>query len=151
VSRAFVKEDDHGEVEVVAKRPQRQHPYYVTAQGYSRLQQQLAAAQSSGDERAAEQVQERLDAAIVVHPEDQPQDVVRFGAVVTVESPDKKRNTYRIVGEDEAEPLNGRISWLSPLAQALLEHRAGDRVVWQRPAGNVALKIVSISYSGEGH
>jgi transcription elongation factor GreB len=146
VSRAFVKEDD-GETEVVAKRPQRQHPYYVTPEGYDVLQRQLADAQASGDERAAEQFQERVDAAIVVHPQDQPAEVVRFGANVTVETPDHKRTAYRIVGEDEAEPLKGRISWLSPLAQAMMEHRAGDRVVWQRPAGNVALKIVSISYS----
>lgn len=146
MSRAFVKEDD-GENEVVAKRPQRQHPYYVTPEGLERLQHDLAAAQSAGDERAAEDLQERLDAAIVVRPEEQPADVVQFGAGVTVEAPDRRRSTYRIVGEDEADPLKGRISWLSPLAQALLEHRAGDRVVWQRPAGNVPLKIVSISYA----
>lgn len=145
MSRAFVKEDD-GETEVVAKRPQRQHPYYVTPEGFERLAQELAAAQASADERAVEDLQARVDAAIVVRPEDQPRDLARFGAAVTVEGPDRKRNTYRIVGEDEAEPLQGRISWLSPLAQALLEHRAGDRVVWQRPAGNVPLKIVSISY-----
>jgi transcription elongation factor GreB len=146
VSRAFVKEDD-GETEVVAKRPQRQHPYYVTPEGLERLQQQLAAAQASGDERQTEDLQARVEGAIVVRPEDQPRDVVRFGAGVTVEAPDRKQSTYRIVGEDEADPLKGSISWLSPLAQALLEHRAGDRVVWQRPAGNVPLKIVSISYS----
>lgn len=146
MSRAFVKEDDN-ETEVVAKRPQRQHPYYVTPAGYERLAQQLAAAQASSDEHSAENLQERLDAAIVVRPEEQPRDLVRFGAGVTVEAPDRKRSTYRIVGEDEADPLHGSISWLSPLAQALLEHHAGDRVVWQRPAGNVPLKIVSISYA----
>lgn len=145
MSRAFVKEDD-GETEVVAKRPPRQHPYYVTPEGLEDLQRQLAAAQASGDERQVEDIQTRVDAAIVVRQEDQPRDVVRFGAGVTVETPDLKRSSYRIVGEDEADPLKGRISWLSPLAQALLEHRAGDRVVWQRPAGNVPLKIVSISY-----
>jgi transcription elongation GreA/GreB family factor len=64
-----------------------------------------------------------------------------------VEQPDRKRQTYRIVGEDEADPLQGTISWLSPLAQALLEHKPGDRVVWQRPAGNLPLKIVSIAYA----
>jgi len=147
VSRAFVKEDER-ETEVVAKRPQRQHPYYVTPEGYEQLARRMAAAQAAGDEREAEQVQGRIDAAIVVRPEDQPKDAVHFGASVTVETPDKKRTTYRIVGEDEAEPLKGRISWLSPIAQALLEHGEGDRVVWQRPAGNVALKIVSISYGG---
>jgi transcription elongation GreA/GreB family factor len=65
---------------------------------------------------------------------------------VTIEGPDRHQSTYRIVGEDEADPLQGRISWLSPLAQALLDHRSGDRVVWQRPAGNVPVRIVSISY-----
>jgi transcription elongation factor GreB len=147
VSRAFVKENER-DAEAVVPRPQRQHPYYVTPEGYAQLQQRVAAAQASGDEREAELVQERLEAAIVVHPEEQPRDLVRFGAGVTVESPDRKRSVYRIVGEDEADPLQGRISWLSPLAQALLEHRAGDRVVWQRPAGNIALTIVEIAYPG---
>jgi transcription elongation GreA/GreB family factor len=146
MSRAFVKEDD-GETEVIAKRPQRKHPYYVTPEGYDALQQRLAAAQAAGDEREVESAQERISAAIVVRPEEQPRDVVRFGAAVTVLGPDKKQTVYRIVGEDEADPLQGRISWLSPLAQALLERHAGEKVVWQRPAGNVAVKIVSISYA----
>jgi transcription elongation factor GreB len=146
VSRAFVKEDEK-DVEVVAKRPQRRHPYYVTPEGYEQLQRRLAAAQASEGEREAEELQERIAAAIVVRPEEQPPEVVRFGAAVTVEGPDRKQNVYRIVGEDEADPLRGRISWLSPLAQALMDHRSGDRVVWQRPAGNVPVKIVSISYS----
>jgi transcription elongation factor GreB len=145
VSRAFVKEDDR-EAQDVPKRPQRKHPYYVTPEGYERLQQLLATAQATGDERAAEEAQERIEAALVVHPQDQPKDVARFGAMVTVQDPQGKRTAYRIVGEDEADPLQGRISWLSPLAQALTEHRAGERVVWLRPAGNLALKIVSISY-----
>lgn len=146
MSRAFVKEDDGETTEVVAKRPQRQHPYYLTPEGYDELRRRLAAAQAAADEHGAEELQERLDEAVVVRPEEQPRELVRFSANVTVEAPDRKKSTYRIVGEDEADPLEGRISWLSPLAQALLEHRAGDRVVWQRPAGNVALKIVSISY-----
>jgi transcription elongation GreA/GreB family factor len=146
VSRAFVKEDD-GVSEVVAPRPQRQHPYYVTPEGYAHLQEGLAQAQAGGNEREVELLQERLEAAIVVDPQQQARDVVAFGASVTVETPDGKQQTYRIVGEDEADPLSGTISWISPLAQALLEHRAGDRVVWERPAGNVPVRIVSISYA----
>jgi transcription elongation GreA/GreB family factor len=145
VSRAFVKEDD-GDNEVVTPRPQRQHPYYVTPTGHEQLQQRLAQAQAAGNARDVEDLQERLEAAIVVDPREQPTDVVRFGASVTVEQQDKKRQTYRIVGEDEADPAHGTISWLSPLAQALMEHRSGDRVVWQRPAGNLRVQIVSISY-----
>jgi len=146
VSRAFVKEDD-GESEVVLPRPQRQHPYYVTPAGYEQLQKRLAQAQADENARDAEDAQERLEAAIVVDPQQQPKDVVQFGASVTVQEPDQERRTYRIVGEDEADPLQGTISWLSPLAQALLDHRAGERVVWRRPAGNLALQIVSIAYT----
>jgi transcription elongation GreA/GreB family factor len=145
VSRAFVKEDD-GDSEVVAPRPQRQHPYYVTPAGYDQLQHRLAQAQAAGNARDVEDTQERLEAAIVVDPHEQPRDTVRFGASVTVEQPDRKRQTYRIVGEDEADPVHGTISWLSPLAQALLEHHSGERVVWQRPAGNLRVQIVSIDY-----
>jgi transcription elongation factor GreB len=145
VSRAFTKEDD-GDNEVVAPRPQRQHPYYVTPAGYEQLQERLAQAQAAGNARDVEDLQERLEAAIVVDPSEQPKDIVRFGASVTVEQPDRKQQTYRIVGEDEADPLQGTISWLSPLAQALFEHRAGDRVVWRRPAGNLPLRIISVVY-----
>jgi len=145
VSRAFTKEDD-GDNEVVTPRPQRQHPYYVTPAGYEDLQKRLAQAQAADNARDVEDLQERLEAATVIDPDEQPKDVIKFGASVTVEQPDRKQQTYRIVGEDEADPLQGTISWLSPLAQALLEHHAGDRVVWQRPAGNLPLRIISVVY-----
>lgn len=145
MSRAFVKEDD-GDSEVVAPRLQRQHPYYVTPEGYTQLEERLVKAQAAGNEREVEQTKERIESAIVLDPRDQKADVAAFGASVTVETPDRKQQTYRIVGEDEANPLGGTISWLSPLAQALMEHRAGDRVIWKRPAGNVALRIISIHY-----
>ncbi len=147
MSRAFVKDDDGGDPEIVPPRPQRHDPYYVTPAGYDQLQARLAQAQADGNAREVESLQERMEAAIVVDVREQPKDVVNFGASVTVEQPDRSRQTYRIVGEDEADPLQGTISWLSPLAQALLEHRAGDRVVWERPAGNLALRIVSIAYA----
>lgn len=146
MSRAFVKEDD-GDSEVVAPRPQRRHPYYVTPAGYEQLQQRLAQAQAAGNARDVEDLQERLEAAIAVDPLQQDPERVAFGAQVTVEQPDKQRRTYRIVGEDEADPAKGTISWLSPLAQALVEHKSGDRVVWQRPAGNLALRIITIDYA----
>lgn len=145
MSRAFTKEDD-GDNEVVTPRPQRQHPYYVTPAGYEQLQKRLAQAQAAANARDVEDLQERLEAATVIDPDEQPKDVIKFGASVTVEQPDRNQQTYRIVGEDEADPLQGTISWLSPLAQALLEHHAGDRVVWQRPAGNLPLRIISVVY-----
>lgn len=145
MSRAFVKEDD-GDSQAAVPKLQRRHPYYVTPGGFEQLQQRLAQAQAAGNARETEDLQGRIEEAIVVDPHEQDPQRVAFGAAVTVEHPDRKRQTYRIVGEDEADPLQGRISWLSPLAQALLEHTAGDRVVWRRPAGNVPLNIISIAY-----
>jgi len=52
--------------------------------------------------------------------------------------------TFAVVGEDEADPARGRISWVSPLARALAEARVGDAVVWKRPTGEVELTIVAI-------
>lgn len=146
VSRAFVKEDESGG-EAIVPRAVRQHPYYVTPEGFAALQADLQRAQRSGDERALEALRERIDAATVMHPRDGRTDIVQFGATVTVEEPHGATREYRIVGEDEANPPGGTISWLSPLAQALLDRHCGDRVIWERPAGNIALRVIKIRYA----
>jgi transcription elongation GreA/GreB family factor len=145
VSRAFVKEDE-GDNLLPPQRPQRQHPYLVTPAGLEQLRRRIADAKAAENEREAGDLQERLDAAVVVDPSAHADDAVHFGARVTVQDPQKKEAAYRIVGEDEADPATGTISWLSPLAQALMDHRAGDRVIWERPAGNLPLRIVAVKY-----
>jgi transcription elongation GreA/GreB family factor len=50
------------------------------------------------------------------------------------------------VGEDEAEPTKHRISWLSPLAKALLGQKVGDTAVWKRPVGDLSVEIEKIEY-----
>ncbi|WP_041682538.1 transcription elongation factor GreB [Pusillimonas sp. T7-7] len=89
----------------------------------------------------------RLEVAEVVNPATQPnKDQVFFGA--TVEYSDKAGETFRvtIVGVDEAEPLQGRISWISPVARALLKAREGDTVTLRTPAGVDELDILEVSY-----
>lgn len=91
----------------------------------------------------------RLESAVVVKAEERRDaEVVYFGAWVEVEDEDGERKRYRIVGEDEIEPKEGLISWRSPLGRALLKKRAGDVVVLHRPAGEVELEIVDVSYEG---
>jgi transcription elongation GreA/GreB family factor len=55
--------------------------------------------------------------------------MVRFGGAVTVEREDGRRQTWRIVGEDEADPATGSVSYVSPLAQAVLGKTVGDLVM----------------------
>ena len=89
----------------------------------------------------------RLDIAEVVDPTLQPNaDQVFFGATVTICDPDGVENTYTIVGIDEADASRGRISWVSPLARALLKAREGDTVRFQSPVGWREIDIVEVKY-----
>jgi transcription elongation GreA/GreB family factor len=69
---------------------------------------------------------QRLESAELVHPLDRP-DTVRFGTTVTVDAEDGE-HTFEIVGEDESDPKAGRISYVSPIATALLGAHVGDDV-----------------------
>jgi transcription elongation factor GreB len=89
----------------------------------------------------------RLEVAHVVDPADQVgQDQVFFGA--TVQYIDQTGQTVRIkiVGVDEVDPLNGHISWISPVARALIKSREGDTVTLQSPTGLQTLDIIEVSY-----
>jgi len=89
----------------------------------------------------------RLENALVVDPTQQTNtDVVFFGATVTVLEENGETCRYSIVGLDEADPACGRISWISPLARALLKARLGDSVRFQAPGGPRELEIVTIAY-----
>jgi transcription elongation factor GreB len=88
----------------------------------------------------------RLDSAVVVRPEELGGDVIRFGAVVEVEDEEGQRKTYSLVGPDESDPARGKLSFQSPMGQALMKRRVGDVVVVKRPAGELELEIVSLKY-----
>ncbi|MDP2834473.1 MAG: transcription elongation factor GreB [Pseudomonadota bacterium] len=89
----------------------------------------------------------RLDNAVVVDPRAQENtDCVFFGASVTVLDQNGDEFTYSIVGLDEADPGCGRISWVAPLARALIKARLGDSVRFQSPGGPRELEIVAIEY-----
>ena len=89
----------------------------------------------------------RLDNAEVVDPSARENtDTVYFGATVTVLDQNGDEFTYSIVGLDETDPGRGRISWVSPLARALIKARLGDSVRFQSPGGLRELEIVDIEY-----
>jgi transcription elongation GreA/GreB family factor len=140
VSRAFIKETDDRPEELLERRVST-HTNLVTREGLAANEEQLAAAvsaqgaaQSTGDDaalaRAAREVrywQSRRHTAQLM-PEPKADSTIQFGHAVTIRRGDGRQQTYRIVGEDEADPRRGRISDGSPLAIALLESRMGDTV-----------------------
>jgi transcription elongation factor GreB len=89
---------------------------------------------------------QRLEAAVIVRQEELGGDVVRFGAVVVVADEEGQKKTYRLVGPDESDPASGKLSFQSPMGQALMKRRVGDVVMVRRPAGEIELEIVSLSY-----
>ena len=89
----------------------------------------------------------RLDAAVVVDPATREEtDQVFFGATVTLMHEDGTEKTYSILGIDEADVSRGRISWISPLAKALIKARGGDTVTVRTPGGDETLEVVGIKY-----
>ncbi|WP_373048946.1 transcription elongation factor GreB [Vulgatibacter sp.] len=88
----------------------------------------------------------RLDSLTVVHPSPEQEGTVRFGAWVTVEDEEGEQQTYRIVGPDEFDVKNRKISVDSPLAKALLGKKEDDVALVVRPKGEVELTIVEIRY-----
>lgn len=169
MSRAFVKESEtDAVVEDLPERPQSPHPNYVTPQGLAQLERERAALlerrrqllqESQEDIAKAETLRHverdiryldgRIERAIYIDPVNQPQSEAAFGALVTVVDEDGQRHSFQIVGEDEANAAAGKVSWVSPLARALVGAHVGSIVTWERPAGDKMLRVSSIRY-GKG-
>lgn len=143
MSVAFTKETDHEATAAdLPDRPISQHPNLVTAQGLAELDAALAEARAAYAAAQAGDIQDDRTAmaratrdlryygarranAQLVETDPQAQIVV-FGGQVSFEREDGRRSTFRIVGEDEADPTKGKVSYISPLAQALLGKAVGD-------------------------
>jgi transcription elongation GreA/GreB family factor len=160
MSRAFVKETDGEDVfDQLPDRPISPHPNLVSRRGLAlieaeiaRLRAALAEAQTN-NERAAMAATSRdlrywtarrASADVVPPAEDASQ--VRFGLRVTIERDDGHTQSFRIVGQDEADPAKGLLSYVSPLARALLGKRVGDTV----PVGSGDAEIVAIDTVPDG-
>lgn len=139
MSRAFVKESDS--VEELPDRLISEHANLVTPAGLAQIEAAVqrfddahAAAQVAGDREAMAATARDLrywsarlgSAELVPPPVDS--DRVQFGSTVTIARDDGRRQTFRIVGEDEADPAKGSISYVSPLARQLVGKGVGDTV-----------------------
>ena len=92
------------------------------------------------------QLEQSLQSAEVVEPHDGPANTVTFGATVTVRDGAGNKDVYRIVGVDETDFERGWVSWLSPIARALINAKLGQHVRFKFPSGEKELEIVEINY-----
>lgn len=169
MSKAFTREDDSPELPA-PPRPVSVLPpgakNYLTPRGAIRLRTELErlielerpkfAAKAVEDEEAKRQLQpidlriqhlqHTLQTAVVTGPPATPDNVVRFGAIVSVRDRSGTGSTYQIVGVDETDLDENRVSWLSPIAKALLNSSLGQRVRFRLPGGDEELEIVSVRY-----
>jgi len=141
VSRAFVKETDK-DTTGLSDRPISPHRNLVTEAGLAGIESTLErfetthrTAVDNGDRQAADialrEVRywkaRRANAEVVKPPEDRSK--ASFGMTVTLRREDGREQSFKIVGEDEADPSRGTVSYVSPLARAVLTHGAGATVL----------------------
>lgn len=142
MSRAFVKEPDGLEAfEDLPEKLISEHPNLVTREGLAlieaevdRLSAEHAAAQGANDRSAIARASRDLRywssrrSSAEVMPQPDGAATVQFGSTVSLVRDDGRLQKFRIVGEDEANPAKGTLSYVSPLAQALMDKAAGDTV-----------------------
>jgi len=168
MSKAFTRDENEGpEIPDLIPPPSILAPgakNYITPEGAQKLRDELkrlveiarpelAAVKDDSDakrqlarlDQRIMQVEESLQSAEIVSPPDD-RGVVRFGASVTVRASDKTETTYRIVGVDETDAENSWVSWMSPIAKALLNRRRGEQIRFKFPSGEETLEIINIRY-----
>ncbi len=166
MSRGFTKEGDQEAVPLVTPRAHLPAGVtnYVTPAGYDELmsehkdlteQRKALINQTDKDNRMdinyisakLNLLEERINSAKVVNSEQQAQDVVAFGATITIYEEEKNSNIkYKIVGIDEANISKNKISFLSPFAKVLINKKVGDKILLKTPKGNRNMIIEKIEY-----
>jgi transcription elongation factor GreB len=166
MSRGFVKEDDQEEIPLV---PQRAYlpegvTNFVTRVGMDQLlaekqmlvneKDNLSSANENEKRIALNYINARLHLlnnriaeAKVVNQNEQPQNEIRFGALVTLKTEGSGNiQTFQIVGVDEADISKGKISFISPLAKTLINKKTGDMVILKQAKKDTVFKVMDIAY-----
>jgi transcription elongation factor GreB len=166
MSRGFVKEDDQEEIPLVPPRAYLPQGVtnYVTLSGMNALlsEKKLLIAEKEQVDTASENerrialnhinaklqlLNQRIAEAKIIDLSGQPKNEIRFGATVTLKTAASKNNQiFQIVGVDEADISKGKISFLSPIAIALINKKVGEKAILQRPKEDIVFEIINIAY-----
>ena len=167
MSRGFVKEDDQEEVPMVPKRAYLPEGVtnFVTPFGMNQLlaEKQMLVNERDNLNNASENekrialnfinaklqlLNNRIAEARIVNLNEQPENEIRFGAMITLKTEATKNiQTFQIVGVDEADISKGKVSFISPIARVLINKKTGDKVVLKQAMKDIVFEIISISYS----
>ena len=167
MSRGFVKEDDQEEVPLVPPRAYLPEGVtnFVTQYGMDQLlaEKQMLVNEKNNlnntnenEKRIAlnyinaklQLLNNRIVEAKIVNLNEQPQNEIRFGAMITLKiEASKKIQTFQIVGVDEADISKGKVSFISPVARVLINKKIGDKVILKQPGKDIVFEIINISYS----
>ena len=167
MSRGFVKEDDHEEIPIVPPRADLPEGVtnYVTQVGMNELlaEKEMLINEKNNLDSSNENekrivlnhinaklqlLNNRIIEAKLVNLNEQPQDEIRFGAVITLKiEATKNIQTFQIVGVDEADISKGKISFISPIAKVLINKKIGDIAILIRAKENIVFEIMDIAYS----
>lgn len=166
MSRGFVKEDDQEELPIVPQRAYLPEGVinFVTKAGIDQLlaEKQMLVNEKDNLINANENekritlnyinaklqlLNNRIAIARVVNLKEQPQNEIRFGALITLKNEASGNiQTLQIVGVDEAEISKGKISFLSPVAKALINKKAGNKVILKRATEDIVYEVIEIAY-----
>ncbi len=151
MSKAFTRESDDDGVPELPDREVSNFPNLVSQRGLSLIEAEIvrysdahAEALAKDDKEAAARELRYWTArrnSAQVQPAPTGSAEVTFGSAVNLQRADGQRSSYRIVGEDEADPANGLLSWVSPLARAMMGKGVGEEI----EAGATEARIVAIS------
>ena len=164
MSRAFVKENDleHAGIDI-PERPVSQLPNYVTPNGHKQLKEPILSIETEIKsikeledspenkqnkmklERDLRYYLKRFETAILIDKHEENKKVL-FGAHVILIDENDETYKFQIVGEDEADVKQKKLSYVSPLAKELIGSLIGDEVIWKRADGNRVVFIDSINY-----
>ena len=167
MSRGFVKEDDQEEVPIV---PQRAYlpegvTNFVTPFGMNQLlaEKQMLVNEKNNLNNANENekrialnyinaklqlLNNRIVEAKIVNLNEQPQNEIRFGAIIALKiEASKNIQTFQIVGVDEADISKGKVSFISPIAKVLINKKIGDKVILKQAKKDIVFEIINISHS----
>jgi transcription elongation factor GreB len=167
MSRGFVKEDDQEEVPRVPQRAYLPEGVinFVTPFGMNQLlaEKQMLVNEKNNLNNANDNekrialnyinaklqlLNNRIVEGKIVNLNEQPQNEIRFGAMITLKiGASKNIQTFQIVGVDEADISKGKVSFISPIAKALISKKIGDKVILKQAKKDIVFEIIDISYS----